>query len=121
VPPLDTSRTVQLRVDERRPSLLGGDAAPLQAGAPPRTPGLGSEMAAERAEGPSSSLVSSPRHERHGVMSRDIVSRCLETPVHSGVFGIPAGDGGAVLAGIKAGALRVWQIDWASNLRQVTL
>ena len=42
------------------------------------------------------------------VMSRDIVSRCLETSLHFwGCSGIPAGDGGAVLAGVKAGALRV--------------
>jgi hypothetical protein len=42
------------------------------------------------------------------VMSRDTVSRCLETSLHLWlVFGIPAGDGGAVLAGVKAGALRV--------------
>jgi hypothetical protein len=43
-----------------------------------------------------------------GVMSRDTVSRCLGTSLHLwGVFGIPAGDGGAVLVGVKAGALWV--------------
>jgi hypothetical protein len=42
------------------------------------------------------------------VMSRDTVDRCLGTSLHFvGVFGIPAGDGGAVLAGVKAGALWV--------------
>ena len=35
VPSLDTSRTVPMRIDERRPNLLDGDAAPMQAGAPP--------------------------------------------------------------------------------------
>ena len=33
MPPLDTSRTVQTRIDEPQSSLLAGDAAPLQAGA----------------------------------------------------------------------------------------
>ena len=32
VPPLDTARTGQMRIDDRRPNLLAGDAAPLQAG-----------------------------------------------------------------------------------------
>jgi hypothetical protein len=42
------------------------------------------------------------------VMSRDTVGRCLETSLHFwGVFDIPAGDDGAVLAGVKAGALWV--------------
>ena len=42
------------------------------------------------------------------VMSRDTVDRCLGTSLHlCGWFGIPACDGGAVLAGVKAGALRV--------------
>jgi hypothetical protein len=31
VPPLDTSSTVQMRIDERQPNLLAGDATPLQA------------------------------------------------------------------------------------------
>jgi len=36
------------------------------------------------------------------------VDRCLETSLHFwGCFGIPAGECGAVLAGVKAGALRV--------------
>ena len=30
MPPLDTSSIVQMRIDERRPNLLTGDAAPLQ-------------------------------------------------------------------------------------------
>jgi hypothetical protein len=41
------------------------------------------------------------------VMSRDTVGRCLETSLHFWGFGIPAGDGGAVLAGVQPGALRV--------------
>ena len=42
------------------------------------------------------------------VMSRDTVGRCLGTSLHfRGGFGIPAGDGVTVLAGVKAGALRV--------------
>jgi hypothetical protein len=46
-------------------------------------------------------------HPDH-VMSRDTVDRCLGTSLHLwGWFGIPAGDDGAVLAGVKAGALRV--------------
>ena len=41
-------------------------------------------------------------------MSRDTVSRCLGTSLHFRVvLGIPAGNCGAVLAGVKAGALRV--------------
>jgi hypothetical protein len=41
-------------------------------------------------------------------MSRDTVSRCLETSLHLVVVvGSPGPDGGAVLAGVKAGALRV--------------
>ncbi len=46
-------------------------------------------------------------------MSRDIVDRCLETSLHvdlgSASAGIPAGECGAVLAGVKAG---VWR--WSS-------
>jgi hypothetical protein len=44
----------------------------------------------------------------HAVMSRDTVDRCVETSLHfRGGFGIAVLDGGAVLAGVKAGALRV--------------
>jgi len=47
-------------------------------------------------------------HRPTTVMSRDTVSRCLETSLHLVVVsGIPGPDGGAVLAGVKAGALRV--------------
>ena len=44
----------------------------------------------------------------HSVMSRDTVDRCLGTSLHFGVlFGIPVDHGVAVLAGVKAGALRM--------------
>ena len=39
-------------------------------------------------------------------MSRDTVDRCVETSLHFRVFWHPGVDGGAVLAGGKAGALR---------------
>jgi hypothetical protein len=55
-------------------------------------------------------LATASQHERQPVFYRsplrDLTSN--ETSLHLWlVFGIPAGDGGAVLAGVKAGALRV--------------
>jgi len=44
VPPLDTFRTVRMRIDERRRAFLAGDASPLQAGGYSSSP-VGSTIA----------------------------------------------------------------------------